>query len=164
MSSIGLFQERGIDPAPHDRSGRSVRTAMSHRRRALAVLILGAAAGSAFHISHNVGDVYVADFKSDNMATCRPSDVDLSKTQVADFFRRARAVESKVMNDHYDLAPCYIQGTLKHRFATCEWEVRAGATGSITCDKRIQYFVCDTCEDLFASNSSQLGASGGPWP
>lgn len=115
-------------------------------------------------VSKDIRDVYVADFKSDNMATCRSSDVDLDRTQVADFFRRASAIESKITNDHYDLAPCYIQGTLKHRFTTCEWEVRAGATGSITCAKRIQYFVCDTCADLFASNSSQLGASGGPRP
>lgn len=102
-----------------------------------------------FFAHSDVSDVYVADFKSDNIATCRPSDVDLNRSQVSSFFRRARAVESKVLNDHYELAPCYIQGTLKHRFTTCEWEVRAGATGSITCDKRIQYFVCDTCEDLF---------------
>ena len=106
-----------------------------------------------FFVATDIRDVYVADFKSDNIAACRPSDVDLNRTQVADFFRRARAVESKIMNDHYDLAPCYIQGTLKHRFATCEWEVRAGATGSITCDKRIQYFVCDTCADLFQSQA-----------
>ena len=103
-------------------------------------------------VATDVRDLYVADFKSDNMATCLPSDVDLNRIQVVDFFRRASRIESKVLNDHYDLAPCYIQGTLKYRFATCEWEVRAGATGSITCDKRIQYFVCDDCEDLFSKN------------
>ena len=103
-------------------------------------------------VATDVRDLYVADFKSDNMATCRPSDVDLNRIQVVDFFRRASRIESKVLNDHYDLAPCYIQGTLKYRFATCEWEVRAGATGSITCDKHIQYFVCDDCEDLFSKN------------
>ena len=118
----------------------------------MAALVLVSALVFLLFISSDVSDVYVADFKSDNMATCRPSDVDLSRNQVTDFFHRARQVESKVLNDHYDLAPCYIQGTLKYRFATCEWEVRAGATGSITCDKHIQYFVCDDCEDLFSKN------------
>ena len=153
MSPIGSLRERGNDPVPCDQGVRLVHMATSHRGVVLAMSVLGAAAASAFYVSREVGDVYVADFKSDNMATCRPSDVDLNRTQVADFFRRASAVESKIMNDHYDLAPCYIQGTLKYRFATCEWEVRAGATGSITCDKRIEYFVCDTCADLFQSQA-----------
>lgn len=109
-------------------------------------------AAVAIFVATDTRDVYVADFKSENMASCRPNDVDLNKTQVAEFFRRARNVESKVLHDHYDLAPCYIQGTLRYQFRSCEWEVRAGSTGSITCSKRLEYFVCDTCDDLFASH------------
>ncbi|MBK6296050.1 MAG: hypothetical protein IPO19_04965 [Rhodoferax sp.] len=107
----------------------------------------------ALFVATDISEVYVADFRTENKESCRPSDVDLSRSQVQDFFGRAKSVEPRVLHDHYDLAPCFIQGTLKYRFRACEWEVRAGATGSITCGKRIEYFVCDTCADLFARNS-----------
>lgn len=76
-----------------------------------------------------ITDVDVADFESDDMQSCRPSDVPLNHAQAHDFFRRARQVDYKVIHDHYDVAPCYIEGTLKSRTNTCEWKIRAGATG-----------------------------------
>lgn len=53
------------------------------------------------------------------------------------------------VHDHYNHAPCYIEGTLKDGNQVCEWEIRAGATGHIKCGEAMQYYVCDTCDDLF---------------
>ncbi len=97
---------------------------------------------------NDIKDVYVENFESENIQYCRPSDVDLSHKEAKEFFLRAKKVEHKVIHDHYDYAPCYIEGTLKYKSTICEWEIRAGATGHITCDKGTQYFVCDTCADL----------------
>jgi len=94
-------------------------------------------------------DVYVADFNSDDIKSCRPSDVDLSHYQAKQFFIRSREVEHKVIHDHYDFAPCYIEGTMKYKARICEWQIRAGATGFIKCGEDKLFFVCDQCEDLF---------------
>lgn len=97
----------------------------------------------------SISDVYVADFQSADMRTCRPSDVALGNNDVAQFFSRGRSVEYRVIHDHYPVAPCYIEGTLRRAGMTCEWRVYAGATGQITCDGQTQYWVCDECGDLF---------------
>lgn len=96
-----------------------------------------------------ITDVYVADFKSDDVQSCRPSDVPLDHARARDFFRRARQVAYAVIHDHYDIAPCYVEGTLKYRANACEWKIRAGATAQIQCGEKTRYFVCDGCEDLF---------------
>lgn len=96
-----------------------------------------------------ITDVYVEDFGSDDMERCRPSDVDLSNHEAKEFFLRANEVSYKVIHDHYNYAPCYIEGTLKYKSSVCEWEIRAGATGYIRCANDIKYFACDTCQDLF---------------
>ncbi|MCL2310684.1 MAG: hypothetical protein FWC42_10560 [Proteobacteria bacterium] len=61
-----------------------------------------------------ISDVYVEDFASDDMQSYRPSDVPLNRTRARDFFRRARQVACKVLFDHYDIAPCWVEGTLKY--------------------------------------------------
>lgn len=99
--------------------------------------------------SNNITDVYVADFGSEDIKHCRPSDVDLSHNEAKEFFLRAKKVEYKVIHDHYNYAPCFIEGTLKYKSMICEWEIRAGATGHIKCGEDTKYFVCDTCGDLF---------------
>jgi hypothetical protein len=98
-----------------------------------------------------ISNVYVKDFQSDDKQLCRPSDVPLDNKRARDFFRRARQVDYKVIfdGDDYPWAPCYVEGTLKYRNSTCKWEIRAGATGQIKCDKKTRYFVCDDCEGLF---------------
>lgn len=96
-----------------------------------------------------ITDVYVADFGSEDISSCRPSDVDLGHHEAREFFVRARQVEYKIIHDHYNYAPCYIEGTLKYQSRICEWEIRAGATGSIKCGDETMHFACDTCEDLF---------------
>ena len=101
-----------------------------------------------------ITDVYVADFHSDDMKHCRPADVDLSHSQAKEFFTRAKRVDHRTLHDHYNYAPCYIEGTLKNKQNFCRWEIRAGATGSIACDKATEYFACDTCADLFKSTST----------
>jgi len=100
-------------------------------------------------LSNNITDVYVADFGSEDIKRCRPSDVDLSNSEAKEFFLRAKNVDYKVIHDHYNYAPCYIEGTLKYKSKICEWEIRAGATGHIKCGEDTKYYVCDTCEDLF---------------
>ncbi len=111
-------------------------------------MLITSCASTGFQ-SSNIADVYVADFGSEDIKHCRPSDVDLSHNEAKEFFLRAKKVEYKVIHDHYNYAPCYIEGTLKYKSKVCEWEIRAGATGHIKCGKNTQYFACDTCEDLF---------------
>lgn len=113
-----------------------------------AAMLLSSCASTGFQ-SNDITDVYVADFGSEDIKRCRPSDVDLSHNEAKKFFIRAKKVEYKVIHDHYNYAPCYIEGTLKYKSTVCEWEIRAGATGHIKCGGDTKYFVCDTCEDLF---------------
>jgi hypothetical protein len=115
----------------------------------LAIAVLASCVTQDFY-QREITDVYVEDFGSDDIESCRPSDVDLSHHEAREYFLRARQVEYRVIHDHYDFAPCYIEGTLKYRSSLCEWEIRAGATGHIKCGGETKYFVCDTCEDLFS--------------
>lgn len=116
-------------------------------------IALASCATMAFDV-HGITEVYVADFNSEDMESCRPSDVDLSHSQAKEFFTRAKPVDSKILHNHYNQAPCYIEGTLKYKSKPCDWQIRAGATGHITCGNVTQYFACDSCNDLFASKSA----------
>ena len=126
-------------------------------RPAAAVLagVLGLVSCASMAIDVNrITDVYVADFHSDDIEHCRPSDVDLSHSQARAFFLRAKRVDIKTLHDHYNYAPCYIEGTLKHGTQPCDWQIRAGATGQISCGKITEYFVCDDCDDLFTPKAA----------
>ena len=101
-----------------------------------------------------ITDVYVADFHSDDIKHFRPTDVDLTHRQAKEFFTRAKRVDRRTLHDHYNYAPCYIEGTLKYKKEPCNWEIRAGATGSIACGNATEYFDCVTCGDLFKSKST----------
>ena len=98
---------------------------------------------------NEIKGVYVSDFHSDEVNVCRPSDVDLSHNDVHIFFLRAKIISLKTMHDHYNYAPCYIEGTLVYHSVFCEWEIRAGSTGRIKCKRDEWYFACDACDDLF---------------
>lgn len=111
-------------------------------------LCLAACAGPAENVAR-IDAVYVADFRSDAPASCRSSDVPLNHAQAAQFFRQAKAVDYRTLHDHYDIAPCHIEGTLKQGGQSCTWKIRAGATGSIQCAGQTQHFACDTCGELF---------------
>jgi len=117
-------------------------------------LTLTACATSAIDV-HAISDVYVTDFNSADKEHCRRSDVDLSHSQARDFFLRAKQVDRQILHDHYNYAPCYIEGILKYRSKSCDWEIRAGATGHITCGDITEYFACDNCDDLFSSKPTQ---------
>lgn len=39
--------------------------------------------------------------------------------------------------------------TLIRQGKSCDWQIRAGATGSVQCGEQKLYFACDTCGDLF---------------
>lgn len=97
----------------------------------------------------SLSNVYVADFHSDDINSCRPSDVDLSHKQALEFFQRSKQVEYKIIHDHYDLAPCYIEGTLRKNDESCDWQIRAGATGEIKCGDKVEVYVCEDCDALF---------------
>ena len=96
-------------------------------------------------------DVYVQDFHSDKPTQCTTTDVNLSHQQSHEFFKRSKVVDSKTIHDHYEYAPCYIEGTLKHKSTLCDWEIRAGATGQVKCNSNIWMFACDDCDDLFSN-------------
>ena len=100
--------------------------------------------------SSQLKDLYVDDFHSDDAAACKTSDVELNHAQAREFFKKAKEVTYTVIHDHYELAPCYIEGPLKYKGKQCSWKIRPGSTGSITCGKQTQYFVCDECDYLFA--------------
>lgn len=97
----------------------------------------------------DITEVYVEDFGSDDITSCRPSDVNLNNHEAQEFFLRSKQVDHKVLHDHYLYAPCYIEGTLKYGKDVCEWEIRAGATGHIKCGDKYMYFACYTCDELF---------------
>ncbi|MGP9802760.1 hypothetical protein [Rheinheimera sp. NSM] len=99
--------------------------------------------------SDQIGSLYIADFVSDAPEQCRPTDVDLSNIEVKQFFKQAREVAHKILHDHYNYAPCAIEGTLKYGQQSCNWQVRAGATGHIQCGEEHRYFACDDCAALF---------------
>jgi hypothetical protein len=96
-----------------------------------------------------IKNLYVDDFSSDDPENCTTSDVDLTRLQALQYFKRARVVEYRILHQHYELAPCYIEGPLIYKGKPCEWEIRAGATGSIKCNDKVWYFACDDCDDLF---------------
>ena len=122
---------------------------MSAKSLLLWIGISLAACAEAVPPPEQITDVYVADFGSEDIESCRPSDVDLSNNEVKEYFLRARQVDHKTIHDHYNYAPCYIVGTLKSNSTVCNWEIRAGATGHIECGGKTRYYVCDTCDDLF---------------
>lgn len=97
-------------------------------------------------------NVYVADFHTDEpAATCRTSDVQQSHGKAREFFSRAKEVDYKTLHDNYQLAPCYVEGTLTRQGRSCDWQIRAGATGSVQCGEQKLYFACDNCDDLFGA-------------
>ena len=121
----------------------------------VAAVLLTACGGLAMHGSdrNDVTDVYVEDFQSTEMDRCRPSDVPLDNGAAAEFFRRAKLVDGRTLHDHYNYAPCFVEGTLKYHSNSCEWRIRAGATGEIRCGQQERLFACDDCDDLFAPKS-----------
>ncbi|MET3494584.1 hypothetical protein [Variovorax boronicumulans] len=94
----------------------------------------------------------MADFRSDQpAAACRPSDVPQNHGKAREFFSRARQVDYKTLHDNYEQAPCFVEGTLKKDGKSCDWQIRAGATGAVQCGEQKLYFACDTCGDLFGA-------------
>jgi len=106
--------------------------------------------------SARISTVNIADFVSDAPLQCRPSDVDLTKVEAMQFFRQAREVDYKILHDHYNFAPCGIEGTLRYQQQSCDWKINAGATGQIRCADTVRYFACDDCEQLFVKKPSAL--------
>jgi len=101
-----------------------------------------------------LSELYIADFVSDAPLQCQPSDVDLTKVEAIQFFRQARQVDYKILHDHYNFAPCGIEGTLRYQQQSCDWKINAGATGQIRCADTVRYFACDDCEQLFVRKPS----------
>jgi len=119
---------------------------------ALATLTLASCAVTVVNVN-DISDVYVTDFISDDIERCRPSDVDLNHSEAREFFVRAKRVDARTLHNHYNYAPCHIEGILKYRSESCDWEIRAGATGQIRCGNENWYFVCDECDDLFETKA-----------
>lgn len=98
--------------------------------------------------TQKISEVYVADFHSDD-TSCRPSDVDLDHNKASQFFLRSKQIDARTLHDHYDIAPCYIEGTLKQAGKSCSWKIFAGATGEVSCIEKTDIYACDDCGDLF---------------
>ena len=97
----------------------------------------------------DIHSIYIADFVSDAPQQCKPTDVDLNTAQIKQFFQQAAEVEHKTLHDHYNYAPCAIEGTLTYKQQNCNWQIRASATGYIQCASTYRYFACDNCDNLF---------------
>ncbi|NLS16438.1 hypothetical protein HGP16_07680 [Rhizobium sp. P40RR-XXII] len=116
------------------------------------IIILTAAAllcTSAAAHCEQIADLKIIAFRSEEPDRCRESDVALSPAKAREFFKRAKQIDARVLHDDYDLAPCYIEGTLKWGGKICDWNIRAGATGHVQCNKQEMYFACQACGDLF---------------
>jgi hypothetical protein len=100
----------------------------------------------------SIENVYVDDFHSDDESTCRPSDVPIDHARASEFFRIARPITSRELHDHYDIAPCFVAGPLRYQGRVCTFEIRAGATATITCNQEVYNFACDSCRTLFAAH------------
>ncbi|WP_286203005.1 hypothetical protein [Rhizobium lusitanum] len=96
-----------------------------------------------------VTDLKIAAFHSEAPDRCRKSDVALTAAKARAFFKRAKQIDARILHDDYDLAPCYMEGTLKWDGKVCDWKIRAGATGHVQCNKQEIYFACEACGDLF---------------
>lgn len=96
-----------------------------------------------------ISDVYVEDFQTEDMDVCSPYDVDLNNDEAEQFFLRAKKVEYEIIHDHYNVAPCYIEGVLTFGGRACEWKIQASSIGSIKCNDDVGHYVCDSCGDLF---------------
>ncbi|WP_230970221.1 hypothetical protein [Nitrogeniibacter aestuarii] len=115
----------------------------------LSLALAGCASGPARLDTTHLSAVYIADFTSSDPKGCTTADVDLTHDEAHVFFRRARQLSEKALADHYPLAPCRIEGTLKHDGQPCDFDISAAMTGSITCGERRWFFACEDCGDLF---------------
>ncbi|CAM3690742.1 hypothetical protein [Rheinheimera salexigens] len=117
----------------------------------LITILLTACANNVAFNTEQLTALYVADFNSDEITRCTPSDVDLSNREALAFFKQAKLIDSNTLHDYYDYAPCAIEGPVQYQQANCNWQIRAGATGHIQCAEQRWYFACDsqTCEALF---------------
>lgn len=96
-----------------------------------------------------IEELYVQDFQTTDMSSCSTKDVNLTHAEALTFFQVSKQVNSKAIHDHYDYAPCFVEGTLKYHGVLCDWNIRAGKTGAINCKGEELYFACDECDYLF---------------
>ncbi len=54
------------------------------------------------------------DFHTADIASCKPSDVDLNHNEAMKFFLRAEKVQYRVIHD-YNHASCYVEGTMLYQ-------------------------------------------------
>lgn len=116
------------------------------------VIILIAATlfgSSAVAQDRQITDLKIVAFRSEAPDRCRKSDVALTAANARAFFKRAQQIDARILHDDYDLAPCYMEGTLKWDGKMCDWKIRAGATGHVQCNEQEIYFACEACGDLF---------------
>lgn len=116
------------------------------------IIILIAAtllSSSAVALDRQITDLKIVAFRSEAPDQCRKSDVALTAAKAQEFFKRAKQIDARILHDDYDLAPCYLEGTLKWDGKMCDWKIRAGATGHVQCSKHEIYFACEACGDLF---------------
>jgi len=99
--------------------------------------------------AQKISGVYVEDFQTEDINVCKPSDVDLNNYEAEKFFSKSRKVEYEIIHDHYNVAPCYIEGVLTLDGKFCDWKIQASSIGSIKCNGKVNYYVCDSCEELF---------------
>lgn len=103
-----------------------------------------------------LADLYVDDFTSSAPQQCTTADLPLQQADAVEFCARASVVDSKTLNDHYQLAPCQLEGTACYGKRRCNWQSQAGAMGALQCGEQRWLFACDDCEALFAPTSDRF--------
>lgn len=76
----------------------------------IAATLLGS---SAVAQDRQITDLKIVAFRSEAPDRCRKSDVALTAAKARAFFKRAKQIDARILHDDYDLAPCYMEGTLK---------------------------------------------------
>lgn len=116
---------------------------------AAAMFALVACAGTAENPAiTDVENLVIKDFTSSDPHACTTADVDLTNTEVRQFFQRASQLSYRQLQDDYPHAPCRLEGTLIYRGKLCQWSISAAGTGSIVCGESSWHFACDDCQDL----------------
>jgi hypothetical protein len=114
---------------------------------ALAGLCLAGCSDATFN-ADDARNYFAKDFVSTQPQACTTGDVDLTNSEVATFFSRARKLSYRQLTDNYPEAPCHLLGTVQYGDRTCDWSVSAAGTGELRCAETVWYFACDDCEDL----------------
>jgi len=73
----------------------------------------------------------------------------LTDPQAQEFFAKATTITAEQVHDHYDVLPCWVEGTTTKGADKQTWKIRAGGTAEVTAaNGDVTYLGCKTCDDI----------------